>query len=223
MNAAVAMFIYSLVPEFLMRFLAWAVVNTLYRIEKSGLEHVPEEGAAIIACNHVSFVDALVLGGNIRRPVRFVMYYKIFRIPILNFIFRTARAIPIAGAREDHSRINPGAGRAGCASRSLGQYIFAAPCATPARPIAAPFLVAHRPGRGAGSASGARHRGIARGSRSRAARRARLTRAHTEIGGWLNYNQPSFRFPPFSRQIHSPGCCCQDCVHHAPEATNWPA
>jgi 1-acyl-sn-glycerol-3-phosphate acyltransferase len=101
MNAAVAMFIYSVVPEFLMRFLAWVVVNTLYRIEKSGLEHVPEEGPAIIVCNHVSFVDALVLGGNIRRPVRFVMYYKIFRIPFLNFIFRTARAIPIAGARED--------------------------------------------------------------------------------------------------------------------------
>jgi 1-acyl-sn-glycerol-3-phosphate acyltransferase len=101
MNAAVAVFIYSLVPEFLMRFLVWALINTLYRIRKTGLEHIPDEGAAVIVCNHVSFVDALILGGNIRRPVRFVMYYKIFRIPVLNFIFRTARAIPIAGARED--------------------------------------------------------------------------------------------------------------------------
>ncbi|MFA5941993.1 MAG: MFS transporter [Sinimarinibacterium sp.] len=101
MNAAVAVFIYALVPEFLMRFLVWALINTLYRIKKTGLEHIPEEGAAVIVCNHVSFVDALILGGNIRRPVRFVMYYKIFRIPLLNFIFRTARAIPIAGAKED--------------------------------------------------------------------------------------------------------------------------
>jgi 1-acyl-sn-glycerol-3-phosphate acyltransferase len=101
MNAAVAVFIYSLVPEFLMRFMVWALIHTLYRIDKRGLEHVPEEGAAVIVCNHVSFVDALVLGGSIRRPVRFVMYYKIFRIPVLNFIFRTARAIPIAGAKED--------------------------------------------------------------------------------------------------------------------------
>ncbi|HEX4895431.1 MAG TPA: MFS transporter [Solimonas sp.] len=101
MNAAIAAFIYSLVPEFLMRFLVWALINTLYRIRKTGLEHIPDEGPAVVVCNHVSFVDALILGGNIRRPVRFVMYYKIFRIPVLNFIFRTARAIPIAGAKED--------------------------------------------------------------------------------------------------------------------------
>ena len=101
MNAAVAVFIYSLLPEFLMRFLVWVLINTLYRIRKTGLEHIPEQGPAVIVCNHVSFVDALILGGNIRRPVRFVMYYKIFKIPGLNFIFRTARAIPIAGAKED--------------------------------------------------------------------------------------------------------------------------
>jgi len=103
MNAAVAVFIYSLVPEFLMRFLVWLLTRTLYRIDQRGMEHIPDEGAAVIVCNHVSFVDALILGGNIRRPVRFVMYHKIFRIPVLNFIFRTARAIPIAPAREDEA------------------------------------------------------------------------------------------------------------------------
>lgn len=102
MNAAVAVFIYTLVPEFLMRFMVWMLINVLYRIRKVGLDqHIPDEGPAVVVCNHVSFVDALILGGNIRRPVRFVMYYKIFRIPVLNFIFRTARAIPIAGAKED--------------------------------------------------------------------------------------------------------------------------
>ncbi|TJY63041.1 MFS transporter [Sinimarinibacterium sp. CAU 1509] len=106
MNAAVAVFIYSLVPEFLMRFLVWALINTLYRIRKTGLDNIPDEGPCVVVCNHVSFVDALILGGNIRRPVRFVMYYKIFRIPVLNFIFRTARAIPIAGAREDEALMN---------------------------------------------------------------------------------------------------------------------
>lgn len=101
MNAAVAVFIYTLVPEFLMRFLVWLLINTLYRIDARGLDNIPEEGAAIVACNHVSFVDALIVGGTIRRPVRFVMYHKIFKIPVLNFIFRTARAIPIAPAKED--------------------------------------------------------------------------------------------------------------------------
>lgn len=103
MNAAVALFIYSLVPEFLMRFLVWLLIHTLYRVRAEGLEKIPDEGAAIVAGNHVSFVDALIVGGSIRRPVRFVMYHKIFRIPVLNFIFRTARAIPIAPAKEDEA------------------------------------------------------------------------------------------------------------------------
>ena len=103
MNAAVALFIYSLVPEFLMRFLVWLLISLLYRIDKKGLENIPDEGAAVIACNHVSFVDAVILGGSVRRPVRFVMYHTIFKIPVLSFIFRTARAIPIAPAKEDEA------------------------------------------------------------------------------------------------------------------------
>jgi len=103
MNAAVAVFIYSLVPEFLMRFLVWLLIHSLYRVRAEGLEKIPDEGAAIVAGNHVSFVDALIVGGSIRRPVRFVMYHKIFKIPVLNFIFRTARAIPIAPAKEDEA------------------------------------------------------------------------------------------------------------------------
>jgi 1-acyl-sn-glycerol-3-phosphate acyltransferase len=103
MNAAVAIFIYSLVPEFLMRFLVWMLVNTLYRIRLRGLENIPDEGPALIVANHVSFVDALIIGGSVRRPVRFVMYWKIFDIPVLNFIFRTARAIPIAGKKENEA------------------------------------------------------------------------------------------------------------------------
>lgn len=101
MNAAVAIFIYSLLPEYLMRFLVWMLIGLLYRIRSRGLDRIPDTGAAIVAPNHVSFVDALILGGTVRRPIRFVMYHKIFRIPVLNFIFRTARAIPIAPAKED--------------------------------------------------------------------------------------------------------------------------
>ena len=101
LNAVVATYIYTLVPEFLMRFLIWVLVNTLYRIRLRGLENIPEHGPALIVCNHVSFVDALVIGGSVRRPVRFVMDHTIFRIPVMGFIFRTARAIPIAPAREN--------------------------------------------------------------------------------------------------------------------------
>jgi len=101
LNAAVAVYIYLLVPEFLMRFLVWILVHSVYRLEKSGLEHVPDEGAALIVANHVSFVDALVIAAAVRRPVRFVMDHRVFKLPVLNFVFRTGRAIPIASAKED--------------------------------------------------------------------------------------------------------------------------
>ncbi len=101
LNIAVAAYIYTLVPEFLMRFLSWLLVSLLYRIRSEHLDRVPERGPALLVCNHVSFMDALLLAGVVRRPLRFVMYYRIFRIPLLSFIFRTAKAIPIAGRNED--------------------------------------------------------------------------------------------------------------------------
>ena len=101
MNAAVALFIYGLVPEFLMRFLAWLLIHTFYRVDKRGLEHIPDEGGCIVVCNHVSFVDAVVIAACVRRPIRFVMDHRIFRVPLLSFIFRTMKTIPIAPAKED--------------------------------------------------------------------------------------------------------------------------
>jgi len=101
MNAAVAAFIFMLVPEFIMRLLVWLLIHTVYRVRKIDLEEIPDSGPVVLVCNHVSFVDALVLIGCIRRPIRFVMYYKIFQIPVLSFIFKTANAIPIAGAKEN--------------------------------------------------------------------------------------------------------------------------
>ncbi len=101
MNAAVAFFIFKLVPEFLMRFLIWMLIHTFYKLDKKGLENIPEGGPCVLVCNHVSFVDALVIGGAIQRPVRFVMDHRIFKVPVLNFVFRTAGTIPIASAKED--------------------------------------------------------------------------------------------------------------------------
>jgi 1-acyl-sn-glycerol-3-phosphate acyltransferase len=101
LNAAVAVYIYTLVPEFLMRFIVWILIHIMYRIDQEGLDRIPDEGPAVLVCNHVSFMDALVISGCVRRPIRFVMYHKIFGVPLLSFVFRTARAIPIAPARED--------------------------------------------------------------------------------------------------------------------------
>jgi 1-acyl-sn-glycerol-3-phosphate acyltransferase len=101
LNAVVAVYIFTLVPEFLMRFLVWMLIHTIYRVRVTGMDNIPDEGPVIVASNHVSFADPLILGGMIRRPVNFVMYYKIYKIPVLNFIFRTGKAIPIAGRSEN--------------------------------------------------------------------------------------------------------------------------
>ncbi|PTQ90466.1 MFS transporter [Agitococcus lubricus] len=101
LSAIVSLYIYSVVPEFFMRFLVWIFLSLFYKIKKTNLQHIPDEGACILVCNHVSFYDALILSAAIRRPPRFVMYHTIFKTPILSFIFRTAKAIPIAPAKED--------------------------------------------------------------------------------------------------------------------------
>jgi len=101
LNAAVALYIYTLVPEFLMRFLVWILIHSVYHVHKKGLENIPDEGPVVLVCNHVSYVDAMIIAGCIRRPVRFVMHYRIYNLPLLNFVSRTARAIPIAGGLEN--------------------------------------------------------------------------------------------------------------------------
>jgi 1-acyl-sn-glycerol-3-phosphate acyltransferase len=101
LNAVVAIYIYTLVPEFLMRFIVWLLIHSIYRLDKTGLENIPEKGPAVLVCNHVTFVDSLVIAAACPRPVRFVMDHKIFRVPILNFVFRTGRAIAIAPSREN--------------------------------------------------------------------------------------------------------------------------
>jgi 1-acyl-sn-glycerol-3-phosphate acyltransferase len=101
LNAVVAIYIFSLVPEFLMRFLAWLLIHTIHRVSTVDVERIPAEGAAVLVCNHVSYVDAIVIMAASPRPIRFVMDHRIFKTPLLGFIFRTGKAIPIAPAKED--------------------------------------------------------------------------------------------------------------------------
>jgi len=101
LNAFVAIYIYGLVPEFLLRFLAWILVTFIYRLDKRGIENIPEHGPALLICNHVGFADAIVISAACPRPVRFIMESSIFEIPVLSTIFRGMKAIPVAPAKED--------------------------------------------------------------------------------------------------------------------------
>jgi 1-acyl-sn-glycerol-3-phosphate acyltransferase len=103
LNTVVAVYLYTLVPEFLLRFLAFLLVRVIYRLKVTGIDRIPEEGAVLLVCNHVSYADALVISAACPRPLRFVMEAAIFKIPVLNAIFRGMKAIPVAPAAEDRS------------------------------------------------------------------------------------------------------------------------
>ena len=101
LNAVVAFYIFLLVPEYLLRFLAWMLTRLVYRFKVQGEEHIPTTGAAILVCNHVSFVDAVLLMAASPRPIRFIMDHRIFATPVLGTLFRLGKAIPIASQKED--------------------------------------------------------------------------------------------------------------------------
>ena len=100
-NAVVATYIFFLVPEYLLRFIAWVMTHFVYRFARRGDEHIPLEGPAVLVCNHVSYMDAVLLMAASPRPIRFLMDHRIFAIPVLGAIFRLAKAIPVAPRSED--------------------------------------------------------------------------------------------------------------------------
>jgi 1-acyl-sn-glycerol-3-phosphate acyltransferase len=101
LNAVVAFYIFMLVPEYLLRFVAWVLSRFVYRFDIKGDEHIPVEGAAVLVCNHVSFIDAVLLMAASPRPIRFIMDHRIFKVPVLGWLFKLAKAIPIAPQKED--------------------------------------------------------------------------------------------------------------------------
>lgn len=84
-----------------MHLLIAGLVRVMYRVDARGLDRVPSEGAALVVANHESFVDAFVIGGLCARPIRFVMDHRMTKMPGLGWLFRAARVIPIAPAKED--------------------------------------------------------------------------------------------------------------------------
>jgi 1-acyl-sn-glycerol-3-phosphate acyltransferase len=100
-NAVVAFYIFMLVPEYLLRFVAWIASRFVYRFKVAGDLNIPTEGAAVLVCNHVSFVDAVLLMAASPRPIRFVMDHRIFKVPVLGWLFKLAKAIPVAPQKED--------------------------------------------------------------------------------------------------------------------------
>lgn len=102
LNLIIAVYIYTKVPEFFMRFTIYLIAIILYRVDSKGEENIPDEGPALIAPNHVSFIDWMFVMASSPRPIRFVIFAPIYHFWALNWLFKAARAIPI-----DSQKANP--------------------------------------------------------------------------------------------------------------------
>lgn len=101
MNALTAIYIYTVVPEFMYRFFSWCLTNIIYRFKIFNRDRLPQSGPALMICNHVSWVDWMILASITHRPIRFVMYYTFMKIPVAARFFKDGKVIPIAGFKED--------------------------------------------------------------------------------------------------------------------------
>jgi len=104
LNILVTIYILSVVPEFFLRLVSWILVHSVYRVDKKGLDNIPQEGPALLVCNHVSFFDPPILLAAIPRPARFVMWYGFYELPIVKMLFKGLKAIPI-GNRQDRPEL----------------------------------------------------------------------------------------------------------------------
>lgn len=102
-NALVTLYVFSQVPEFIWRFVSYLLSHSMYRVQSRGLEHIPSTGAAVLVANHVSYVDALLITGAMRRPVRFVMEKSLYDLPLAHWLFKAARTIPICSTQTDQT------------------------------------------------------------------------------------------------------------------------
>ncbi len=101
LNLAVAAYTYRLAPTYLFRFLCWALARLCYRLKIVGAAQIPREGAAVLVSNHVTFVDWLLISAATQRPIRFVMHHGFLALPLSGRLFRDAKVIPIASAKQD--------------------------------------------------------------------------------------------------------------------------
>ncbi|MBL8709923.1 MAG: MFS transporter, partial [Rhodospirillaceae bacterium] len=92
-------YIFYLLPDFFIRFVLWLMTHSIYRIRIVGAENVPIDGPALLVCNHLSFVDGLLVGSCVQRFVRFMVYAPFFQIPGLGAFLEKMRAIPTGGGK----------------------------------------------------------------------------------------------------------------------------
>ena len=96
LNTFVMLYLFYQVPIYAFRFFTWVVTHTMYRVKHKNLHNLPEDGGALIVCNHVSYMDALLLSAVCPRLIRFVMEEDYAKLPPLRRFLKRAGVIPIS-------------------------------------------------------------------------------------------------------------------------------
>lgn len=94
-NSLVVVYIYFQAPDFFWRFVVWMITHTMYRVKKQNLNNIPEQGGVLLVCNHVSYMDALLLAGSCPRPIRFLMDRDIYNLPLVKTFCKACKAVPV--------------------------------------------------------------------------------------------------------------------------------
>ena len=90
------LYILKTLPTAFVRLVNWLITHSIYKMNIVDVHNVPEQGGALLICNHVSWVDALIASASLHRPVRFMMYRKIFELPLIHTVCKAANVIPVA-------------------------------------------------------------------------------------------------------------------------------
>ncbi len=96
MVVIVTAYLFALLPDFLLRLCLWSFTHSLYRLRVVEPERVPREGGALLVCNHVSYMDSLLVMASLQRFVRFIMFRRFYERPLLRWGCRVLRVVPIS-------------------------------------------------------------------------------------------------------------------------------
>lgn len=92
----VTVYIVRELPGYFARFILWVIVRTIYRVRIAGYENIPLKGPALLISNHVSFVDALLIGSCTKRFARFMIARSYYNIRWFQWFFKLMGAIPVS-------------------------------------------------------------------------------------------------------------------------------
>lgn len=103
---------FRIIAQFMLFAFSWIIVRALYRVRSKGWENLPKEGGAVLICNHVSYVDAILLALSSPRRIRFLSLDSLQGVPVIGSLLRLADVIPVSPERSkdavrlavDHAR-----------------------------------------------------------------------------------------------------------------------